>query len=134
MPTVEQHITQYRHNRRFAESIDSQFRDWQVTAIFYAALHAVDAALTKLGIPVSNHEDRNNAVRNNAALTPIREKYLNLYRISKVTRYDAEPDLWLPHEYLQVSQLADDLLKPIEFEVEKLIGKDLKVKSLKLEQ
>jgi hypothetical protein len=44
MPSVDQHIAQWKHNRRCAQSIDSQFRDWQINVVFYAALHAVDAA------------------------------------------------------------------------------------------
>jgi hypothetical protein len=53
----------------------------------------------------------------------MRNKYLNLYRISRVTRYDADPDRWLPPEYLTVNDLVDDLLKPIENGLEPLIHK-----------
>jgi hypothetical protein len=91
MPSVDQHIAQWKHNRRCAQSIDSQFRDWQINVVFYAALHAVDAALNQLGVRVTDHETRNQAVRNNASLATIRAQYLDLYRISKVTRYDADP-------------------------------------------
>ena len=131
MAKVEEHIKQWKHNRQFAESIDSKYRDWQITAIFYAALHAVDAALAQLKITVTDHVRRNEAVRNNGALLGLKEKYLNLYRISKVTRYDPDPDRWLPQEYLTVGDLVDHVLKPIENEVERLLGKNLKLSPLK---
>lgn len=122
MATLEQHVIQWKHNRNFAQQIDPRFRDWQVTAIFYSALHAVDAALCKLNIRVSNHEERNSAVLHNASLAGLRDKYKNLYRICRVTRYDAEPDLWLPKEFLTIDDLVRNLLTPIENEVQRIIG------------
>jgi hypothetical protein len=134
MGTVEQHITQWKHNRKCAQGVDCVYRDWQITIIFYTALHAVDAALKHLKIPVSNHEGRNEAVRTNASLASIRTKYLDLYRISKVTRYDADPDDWIPKEFLDVQSLAEAMLKPIEIEVERLIGKKLDLSTLKFQK
>jgi hypothetical protein len=133
MPTVDEHITQWKHNRRCAQSIGSQFRDWQINIIFYAALHAVDAALMHLKIQVTDHEARNNAVKTNASLASVRIPYLDLYRISKLTRYDADPDNWLPAKYLTVSDLVREVLQPIENEVERLLGRQLKLSPLKVQ-
>jgi len=133
MASVEQHVAQWKHNRKCAQTIDRTYRDWQINIIFYAALHAVDAALRHLGVDVSDHEGRNKAVRENASFASIRTKYLDLYRISKVTRYDAEPDTWLPDDFLTVPDLVGKLLTPIEMEVERLIGKSMKLPSLKLD-
>lgn len=134
MATVAQHMAQWKHNRQCANSVGSAFRDWQINVIFYAALHAVDAALTHLNAGVCNHELRNRAVKTNAAFASIRYKYLNLYRISKITRYDAEPDNWVPKEYLTTMSLADDLLRPIEIEIERIVGKNANLPDLKLQQ
>ncbi len=131
MATVDQHVAQWKHNRKCAQTVDTVFRDWQITIVFYTALHAVDAALNHRKITVANHEARNNAVRTNASLVSIRNKYLDLYRISKVTRYDADPDDWIPKEYLDVPALAAATLKPIEVEVERLIGRKLNLPELK---
>ena len=73
-------------------------------------------------------------VRNNASLASIRVHYLDLYRISKVTRYDAEPDAWLPEKYLTVPDLVDALLTPIEREVEQLLGRKLKLAPVKVKE
>lgn len=111
---VQRHVNQWRHNRRFAKSISSTFRDWQITAIFYTALHAIDAALAQLGVQVSNHGERNDTVKNNESFSTVRTHYMNLYRISRITRYDADPDSWLPKEYLTITDLVEHILKPIE--------------------
>jgi hypothetical protein len=133
MPTVDQHIKQWKHNRRCAQAIDRQYQDWQINVIFYTALHAVDAALSHLGVNVTDHESRNTAVRTNASLAPIRVAYLDLYRISKVTRYDADPEAWLPSEYLTVADLVRNILQPIENQVERLLGKSLGLAALKVQ-
>lgn len=111
---VDRHVQQWKHNRRFAKTIDGTYRDWQITAIFYTALHAVDAALASLGVQVADHTARNDAVKTNGSFAAVRDQYINLYRISRITRYDADPDKWLPEEYLTVNDLVEGLLKPIE--------------------
>jgi len=134
MATVEKHIDQWKHNRKCAESIDRKYRDWQINVIFYAALHAVDAVMSHLGITIENHETRNTELRTNESFTGIRVNYLNLYRISKVTRYDADPDSWLPEQFLTVSDLVSHLLDPIEREVEQILGKKLKLSPVKVQE
>lgn len=133
MASVDKHLAQWRHNRKFAKSIGREFRDWQVNAIFYTAIHVVDAALAKLGVAVSDHVGRNDQVRTNLAFAAVRHKYLNLYRISIVTRYDAHPADWIPQQYLSVNDLAEDLLKPIENGLGAIIGKNVKYDPLDLD-
>lgn len=127
---VQQHLDQWKHNRQFAKTIDGGYRDWQINVIFYTALHVIDAALASLGVQVSDHPNRNEQVRTNEAFAPVRNQYLNLYRISRVTRYDANPDRWLPQKYLTVTDLVEDLLKPIENGVGPLISKSIKFEPL----
>lgn len=133
MASVEQHLKQWRHNRKFAKSIPREFRDWQVNAIFYTALHLVDAALAKLGVAVSDHLSRNETVWTNLAFVTVRNSYLNLYRISVVTRYDANPDGWIPRQYASVNDLADDLLKAVENGLGAIIGKNIQYERLQLD-
>jgi hypothetical protein len=134
MSNVNKHIKQWKHNRRFAKTIDAQFRDWQINAIFYAALQLVDASLSKLGVDVSDHSGRNEHVKNNGAFAGVRQQYLDLYRISRITRYDADPDLWLPTRYLTVNDLVEDLLKPIENGLGSLLGKTVTFDPLHLQE
>ena len=133
MGTVDQHLAQWKHNRRFSKSIDATFRDWQVNAIFYTALHAIDAAIAKLGMRVSDHQERNNIVRSNESFAAVRMPYLNLYRISRITRYDADPDAWLPQQYLTVADLVEQLLKPIEQGLTPILGRSISFSPLPLQ-
>ncbi len=129
---VEKHVEQWKHNRRFAKTIDGQFRDWQINVIFYTALHLIDAALATVDLSVADHTDRNNHVRTNEFFSSVRTQYLDLYRISRITRYDAEPDTWIPQKYLVVSDLVADLLRPIENELGPMISKFVKFEPLEL--
>ncbi len=132
MADAGKHIAQWKHNRKFASTIGREFRDWQINAIFYAALHLIDAAMAKLGQRVADHASRNEQVRTNGAFTAVRVQYLRLYRLSRITRYDADPDQWLPQNYLTVADLVEDLLKPIENGLGPLLGKSVKFDPLKL--
>ena len=51
-----------------------------------------------------------------------------------MTRYDADPDQWIPKEYLTVNDLVEHLLKPIENGVAPLIDKSVKFEPLKLKE
>jgi hypothetical protein len=134
MATVDQHIGQWEHNRAFAKTIEARYRDWQINVIFYTALHLIDAALVALGINVTDHVARNDEVRKNASFAAVRSQYLNLYRISRVTRYDADPDQWLPQSYLTVADLVEDLLRPIENGIAPLLKRPIKAGPLPLKQ
>jgi hypothetical protein len=130
---VEQHLQQWQHNRRFVRSIAPQFRDWQINVIFYTALHAVDAALAHLGVQVSDHSNRNEQVKTNLSFAAVRSQYMDLYRISRITRYDPDPDSWLPERYLDVNDLVENLLKPIENGITPLL-KSVKFEALNLQK
>ena len=44
------HITKYEHNKRFSNELinkNDNYSDWQTVAIFYAALHLVEAIFSK---------------------------------------------------------------------------------------
>jgi hypothetical protein len=129
---VDRHLKQWKHNRAFARTIDTPYRDWQVNVIFYTALHLIDATLIKLGVAVTNHTERNEAVKTNQSLASVRTQYLDLYRISRITRYVADPDQWLPQEYLTISDLVDHLLKPIENNLGAILGNAVKFDPLPL--
>ncbi len=129
---LEDYVGQWKRNRRCCASIDSQFKDWQVTAVFYTALHAINAAAAKLGEKPCDHNTRNTLIKSNETFVPVRTKYLLLYRLSRFTRYDPKPDDWLPQEYLTVQALVDDVLVPIERHVENLLGRDLGLPTLKI--
>jgi hypothetical protein len=131
---LDLHLKQWKHNRRFAQSIDSNYRDWQVTAAFYAALHLVNAALAYLNVEVSNHSDRNDRVKSNPAFSGMRDNFIDLYRICWVVRYDPDPDKWIPEQHLNAADLVEALLPPIEREIELIIKQKLDVSKVKMQR
>lgn len=63
MPARDDHLTQAQHNREFAESLDAaKYSDWVATALFYAALHHVDAFLATRNVHPGRHDVRDNYV------------------------------------------------------------------------
>jgi hypothetical protein len=132
--SIDDYLKQWKRNRRFCSTIDSEYKDWQVTATFYTALQAINAAAAFLGEKPANHTARNDLVKNNEVFVSVRKKYLLLYRLSRFTRYDPKPDEWLPPEYLTPQALVDEVLKPIEANIQTLIGKDLKLPAMTMKK
>ena len=95
MPSVSEHLKQterneslYRDLCRLYTSVP-EYTEWEVVALFYAALHHVDAWLASSeGVHPRNHAQRNAFVRNNSALNPISDQYARLYRLSVMARYE----------------------------------------------
>ena len=75
MPDAQNHVERAERNEAFYNSFaleTTRYRDWAVTALFYSALHYVDARLDAFGIHPEDHGKRGRAVQ---------EKFpLNLYR------------------------------------------------------
>jgi hypothetical protein len=127
-----QYLARWKTNRRFCESIDSAFVDWQITVIFYTALHAINTGAAHLGLKPTTHVGRNEMVKFNEAFAPVRTQYLRLYRLARFTRYDPDPEQWLPKQYLTVQVVVDQVLKPIENQVEALVGKGLNLPLIRM--
>ena len=88
MPTLNQHLPLAESNERFVESISSlpaRFPDWEITALFYSALHYVDAFLSTQGIHPRSHENRIRSIRQYADSW---EDYRDLYNLSLDARYN----------------------------------------------
>ena len=90
---MDEHIAKAEKNERLYENlIGTEFNDWAVVALFYAALHYVDAFfLQESNSTPQNHGERNRRLRNNAALDQIRSHYLDLYALSIRARYELDP-------------------------------------------
>lgn len=87
MLTSQDHLALAEKNERFIEALSAlpqRFPDWEVTGLFYSALHYASAFLATQGYFPENHSDRNNLVRN---LTNIGTEYRNLYSLSLDARY-----------------------------------------------
>lgn len=82
MPTRDDHLRQWKHNRDFIPSIEHAFHDWIITATFYTALHAVDALLVHDKVPVHDHRSRNDALVTVNRYDRIWRSYQPLYNLS----------------------------------------------------
>lgn len=93
MSQPTEHIAQAEKNERLCGILlGTEFNDWAVTALFYAALHYVDAYITSsTGANPSNHTARNYFVDSALSLTEIRQAYSDLYRLSRDVRYEIFP-------------------------------------------
>ena len=67
-----EHVNKALHNEAFIKQFrlpDSDFPDWAVTVISYAALHYVDALLTKhFAFDPKNHGERSSSIYRQAVL------------------------------------------------------------------
>jgi hypothetical protein len=88
MTSPEQHEQQAADNVGLHELLVAQDRylDWALTALFYAALHYVDAFL--LPEDPRTHSRRNRLVRGRAELAPMWPSYRMLMDRSRDTRYE----------------------------------------------
>ena len=97
MPSVAEHLEQVERNEslyldlcRLYTSVPD-YTEWEVVALFYAALHYVDAWLASSEhVHSRNHAQRIGLVRSNIALRPISDQYERLYRLSVLARYEME--------------------------------------------
>jgi hypothetical protein len=93
-----------------------------VTAAFYTALHAVDALLKKDRVTgIASHDARNRTLMQTNRYAKIWRLYRQLYDLSLMVRYDAEPQMWLPWPMLD-AQVLRCYLYPLEASVRKLMG------------
>jgi hypothetical protein len=92
VPSNSQHVAQADRNEKLAaylmeESPDSGYAGWAITALFYAALHLVDAHLAIEGFHPESHAVRDNYVAFWPTLKPIFEHYRELKQRSEDSRY-----------------------------------------------
>jgi len=88
MPLTNQHIQQAEKNEVFFSSFDAGstlYSDWAVTALFYAALHYVDACLGHLNFHPVSHAQRTPLIRH--YLPQIFQWYRELKDESEQARY-----------------------------------------------
>lgn len=98
MPGWDAHIGKARHNEEFAASLsgDATYRDWEVTGLFYAALHYADAWLARRGHHPTRHVEqepgkppgRNHLIR--SEMTFVWADYRTLQDLSHSARYKCE--------------------------------------------
>ena len=82
------HALQSAHNRgaqqRMSES--PRYADWEITALFYSAVHAVDEYLLSIGEEPCSHQARNKMVREN--IPHAYRDYCALFTLCRKVRYE----------------------------------------------
>ena len=93
MPDENAHSRQAVHNREFIDFLDidcTNYLDWVVTAIFYAAVHYIESFLARYGAHPISHGNRCNAMSRFAPLKPVFKDYSDLHFQSERSRYLCE--------------------------------------------
>ena len=88
MRTPQEHLAQAARNEEFANAIsglETRFTEWEVTALFYSALHYVSAFLATQGYEAKNHHERRSLI---AHYTNVSYEYDNLLQHSLDARYE----------------------------------------------
>ncbi|HEV3323066.1 MAG TPA: hypothetical protein VG147_12870 [Solirubrobacteraceae bacterium] len=68
MPSATEHQSWAQQNKQFYEFIGgshSQWPDWAMTALFYAAMHEIQAALVAMSLRPKKHETRKSCCAKN---------------------------------------------------------------------
>lgn len=134
MPSKDQHRDQATKNELLFQSFDlndTPYLDWAVVALFYAALHWVEAYLATVSDPIGpqnprregghhagGHSQRYNKVLSSPDLSPIRREYRELMTRSEEARYncwDPPPDFvssLATGEYEAIKNHISPLLAP----------------------
>jgi uncharacterized protein (UPF0332 family) len=89
VPSIEQHLTQATLNEAVAAMLaENQSYDWAVTALFYAALHKVQAYLARSDLYPTSHSRREKVLASRPETEPLGELYMLLRTRSEDARYN----------------------------------------------
>ena len=94
MPTRKEHFQKAEGNRNFAESIaltSQPHIEWALTALFYAAVHFVEAYLADTGQHLKTHKTRDNVVARDSQLRRFFKQYQDLKYYGEAARYEIVP-------------------------------------------
>ncbi len=87
MPTVQEYLIKAERNERLADilaSLPERYTEWEVTVLFYSALHYVNAFLEMQGLEATHHHARYQLI---ASMTNFAREYENLSQKSVNARY-----------------------------------------------
>lgn len=96
MASFEDHIDQTSRNLKFFQEINtkSDFFDWQVTVLYYSAIHLMNAHIAKVGnLHYQSHSELKKALNPHYSLSigkipeQIFDDYISLEKLSRRARY-----------------------------------------------
>ncbi len=109
MPKKDKHLSKAADNEKFALSLNLSPAvnvDWAVTALFYAAVHYVEAYLAQKNLHSTDHRARDSSIQRDKDLKALYNEYVDLKNQSVNARYYMRP---IPAS--EVSVLANSLKK-----------------------
>ena len=126
MPSRANHLARADKNERLSIAIaqpgifDERATEWEVTMLFYSALHLVDAYLDQSqGIHPVSHRNREWYVANVTQLRPIVRNYIDLYERSLDARYRL-----VSISADQVSRINGGVFQPVKSHILNLLNQD----------
>ena len=117
MPTVQEHRLQAERNEELVAAITTlpeRFPEWEVTALFYSALHYVDAFLVAQGLNPGNHHRRSTLA---GELTNIGTEYQDLFELSMDARYRL-----VEFSTNDADEVKDGIFRRVKEEMLRLLG------------
>ena len=125
MPLETEHVAQAERNERLYETLCSHSADelteWEVVALFYSALHYVDAYFAKSNEHPRGHRERNQKVAQTKEFSSFASSYIHLYHNSRDARY-GQGQYMVRYPPQQIRNLRDDHYELIKSEVCNLLG------------
>lgn len=90
MPQKGEHIAKAAHDEQFAASLDlatTPYLDWVITALFYSALHYVEAYFATMKRHSADHRTRDSAIQRDSRIRSLYNDYSELKNYSINARY-----------------------------------------------
>jgi hypothetical protein len=123
MPDEDSHLQQAHRNEQCYQALTSinpsRFADWEVTTLFYSALHYTEALCARYGSDYphpTSHSERKKELANQVDLDTF-DNYCSLHDHSEEARYNT-----IPFSEDEVAYLHEDYYLPIRDTVMQLLG------------
>lgn len=92
MPTKNQHLEKSANNEALSGTLDPSQPaaiDWEITILFYVAVHYVEAYFSLSGKHHTGHKTRYSTIVRDQYISGISKDYEDMYNYSRDARYDS---------------------------------------------
>jgi hypothetical protein len=90
VPSRDDHKAKAEHDKQFVDSLElstTPYLDWAITALFYAALHFVEAYFATMKRHSPDHRTRDSAIQRDSRIKSLYNDYNELKNYSINARY-----------------------------------------------
>lgn len=124
MSVVDAHLRRAEDNRSFRETIPDKYPNWIVTAVFYEAVHYIEALLVFDGHGSCDHDSRFDRLRSDRRYSHVRMFYNQLFNLSVRARYEPAPITDAVSLDEIHKKVIGHLLKQVRQSTLRLLGRD----------